>query len=367
MRRVLISTGDFSADIHAASLILELKKLDPSLHVTALGGIKLKAVSDVFLKDMVDLDVSGFTQPIKQFFNLKNILLNTVFPLLDPQQLSAVILVDYYGFNIRIAHKAKAMGIPVFYFVSPQVWASRRWRVKSLKKSVSKMLVIFPFEEGLYRSQGVPVEFVGHPLLDQLPNPNGKAPSRTSPIFSFMPGSRVRECDRHIPLMCAALERLQERWPNLKARMFAADNLSDAYYKKFKGMEDFEWVRGNDLNKRLESTVIVTASGTATLENALLGLPMVVVYQMSWLTYWLARWLIRVPYISMPNLLAKKELVPEFVQYKATPRSITRAIEMILTQPQRLEGMVRELIQLREQLGQPGAYARAAQSIYKSL
>jgi len=150
MSRILISTGDYSADLHGQFLIQELKKCDPSLFVIALGGIKLKSVSNLFLKDLVELDVSGFTQPLKQFFNLKNILQKIVFPQIDKNKIDAVILIDYYGFNIHVAEKATKENIPVFYFVSPQVWASRKWRIQKLKKNVTKMLVIFPFEEALY-------------------------------------------------------------------------------------------------------------------------------------------------------------------------------------------------------------------------
>lgn len=376
--RILISAGDYSADIHGESLAREMKKLDPSLHVTALGGVRLKKVADDFLKDMVDMDISGFSQPVKQFFNLKNILQKTIFPRLDPQKLDAVILIDYYGFNIHIAAKAKKNGIPVYYFVSPQVWASRKWRINRLKQNVTKMLVIFPFEEVLYKEHGVPVEFVGNPIMDQISKIRFKdryelANSDGKIRIGFMPGSRVRELIRHVPTMIQTYARIKKQFPNVEGYLFAVEAISDEVYNDLihaalsqNGKTPLpQIIRNQDYQFRADLSFCLTASGTATLENALLGIPMVVIYQTSWLTYWIAKKLIQVPYISMANILSGKQVVPELIQDEADPAKISALMSRYFSDPSLLERMHGELIELRRKLGPPGAYLRAAQAILK--
>lgn len=372
MANVLISAGDYSADLHGESLVRDMRGLDPSLFVVALGGIKLKSVADEFLQDMVDLDVSGFSQPILQFFSLKRILHQIVFPQLKSKKLDAVILIDYYGFNIHIAQKAKEQGIPVFYFVSPQVWASRRGRIQKLKSSVTRMLVIFPFEEELYRENGIPATFVGHPLIGKIPNLNhrknfGELIQAGSIRLGLMPGSRPRELSRHIPLMVECFKKLKEKFPKLLGTLFAVDWIPDSFYRSFDLPQDLSIIWENDYQQRSQLTLSLTASGTATLENALLGIPMVVVYRTSWLTYFVARQIAQVSYISMPNILSKKNLVPELIQSRANPKDFIQIATNFLENPPLLEKMVEGLIQLREELGSPDAYRRAAKIILGAL
>ena len=400
MKKILISAGDYSADLHGESLVREMRKLDPSLFVTALGGVRLKGVVNEFLRDMVEMDISGFSQPVKQFFSLKKILQDVVFPRLessathraderlpcgDSRRVDAVVLIDYYGFNIHIARKAREKNIPVFYFVSPQVWASRRWRIQKLKSCVTKMLVIFPFEEELYRQNGVPVEFVGHPLMDriaaaareELRSPSNGASRHTAGArppdvwrtirLGLMPGSRPKEVTRHLPLMLECAKQLKKQFPSTEMILFAVDNIPDEFYRSLVGQETVRMVRENGYRERLGLTLSLTASGTATLENALLGIPMVVIYQTSWLTYLIARLIIQVPHISMPNILSGKDLVPELVQDRANSRRMAETAARLIADPNLLAKMKEELVQLREKLGQPGAYSRAAQTILKSI
>ncbi len=380
MTKILISAGDYSADMHGLALVQSLKNINPTLEVTALGGIKLKAVSDHFLQDMVGLDVSGFSQPIKQFFNLRKILHSQIFPKLEKKEIDAVILIDYYGFNIHIAQKAFEEGIPVFYFVSPQVWASRSGRIKKLKKYVTKMLVIFPFEEELYKKNGVNATFVGNPLVDVLPNSfSHRSYSKANPFeIVLLPGSRVRELKRHIPLMVQTFLELKKSFPNIQGKMIAVDSLQDELYKEIGDTFKFgdtpnlkvspiSLVRDPDYSHRLKAGLALTASGTATLENALLGLPMVVIYKTSWLTHFIAKRLIRVPYISMPNILLEKKCVPEFVQEEANHQTLSRSCGELLSNPNLLESTYLELIKLKKSLGPPGAYARAAKIILDAI
>lgn len=376
MTRILISTGDHSADIHGEALVKAMRLIQPSLHVTALGGSRLKSTADQFLRDMVELDVSGFSQPIKQFFTLKNILQKQVFPILTSHQVDAVVLIDYYGFNIHIAEKAKQEKIPVFYFISPQVWASRISRIKKLKTFVTKMLVIFPFEETLYQRYGVPVEFVGHPLIDAIAQ---LEPSHSLPALhlGLMPGSRPRELVRHIPLLIQSYLKLKKKFQNLDASLFEVDFVPEKDYESLiqqccqkqdqPAVDAIRRIRQPDYKNRLGITLCLTASGTATLENALLGIPMVVVYQTSPLTYWIARKIIQVPHISMPNILAGKEIIPELIQNQATPETVSETASRYFSSPDLLAEMKSNLAELKERLGPPGAYRRAARAILGNL
>lgn len=369
-KRFLISAGDYSADLHGEALVKALRRTLPDLSVTALGGVRLKSVADRFLRDMVEMDISGFSQPVKQFFNLKDILLKTVYPILEKREVDAVVLIDYYGFNIYVARKAKACGIPVFYFVSPQVWASRRWRVGRLKEYVTKMLVIFPFEEEIYRKHGVPVEFVGHPILDgieRLKSGGGLNGHSRGPLrIGLMPGSRAKEIHRHMPILLKSFELLKKRFPGAEGVLFAVDAIEDSEYEKLIRGTPVKMVRGG-YEERLELSFCLAASGTATLENALLGIPMVVIYQTSWLTYLIARLIIQVPYISMANILSGKAVVPELIQHEATPEKIAEAAGAYLSDPGLLDRTRQELIKLRHILGKPGAYERAAASILAEI
>ncbi len=371
MKRILISAGDYSGDLHGESLVKSLRKTLPDLEVTALGGIRLKSVAQKFLRDMVGLDISGFTKPIKQYFNLKSFLLKTVFPILEKKEADAVICIDYYGFNIHIAHKAKKEGIPVYYFVSPQVWASRRWRIQRLKESVTKMIVIFPFEEKLYKEHGIPVEFVGHPIMELIERVGKSVQHKKneggSVRMGLMPGSRAKEISRHLPLMIRSYESLKKKFNNLEGILFAVDAIEDSLYKKYLKGTDIKFVRSGGYEERLSLDFCLTASGTATLENALFGIPMIVMYRMSWLTYLIARAIIKVPYITMANILSGKEVVPELVQYKANLSTIVRLASGYITDPNLLERTRSELIKLRNMLGLPGAYDRAAAAILKDL
>lgn len=370
MKNILISAGDYSADIHGESLVRALRKRQPDLSVMALGGVRLKSVADHFLKDMVEMEVSGFSQPFKQFFKLKDILLKTVYPILEKREVDAVVLIDYYGFNIHVAQKAKKAGIPVFYFVSPQVWASRRWRIRRLKESVTKMLVIFPFEKELYQSRGVPVEFVGHPIMDTIEK-LGVVAEKTNPNrrvrLGLMPGSRVKEISRHLPLMLESFEVLKRKFGNIEGLLFAVDAAPDSLYRKYLKWSSVKLIRERDYKERLGLALCLTASGTATLENALLGIPMVVIYKASWLTYLIARLLIQVHYVSMANILCGKEVVPELIQHRARPDEIVRAASRYLSDASLLERTRGELIKLRQVLGKAGAYERAAAFILADL
>lgn len=355
---LLVVSGDPSGDLHASGLIAALKRRDPSVRVAAVGGPLCRAVSDEFLEDLTSKGVTGFVEPalkIPFLFRLGARLREFI----RTRRPAALICVDYYGFNRRVLPFAKEAGIPAFYFISPQVWASRPSRVKVLGRFVKKMLVIFPFEEKLYRDAGVPAEFVGHPLLDLIPEP--KPRGEGSNLIGLLPGSRSSEIRRHLPIFLAAFRLLRLKNRFLEGRLFAAESQPDSVYGRLP--DGVKLVRERDYSQRGNLDLAICSSGTATLENALLGVPMVVVYKLSWPTYAIARALVKVKHIAMANLLAGKTVVPELIQRDATADRIFLEASALLDDPARAAVVRSELLEVRRSLGEPGAAARAASSI----
>ena len=359
---ILIVAGDPSGDLHGASLARNLKA--SGAKIAAVGGPLLRREADEFIEDLASQAITGFWEPVLKL----GFLLHLGWRLkifLQTSRPQAVVCIDYYGFNRRVLSLAKSAGIPSYYFISPQVWASRPGRVSVLKRLVRRMLVIFPFEEELYRKAGVPVSFVGHPLLDLISQPPDTRPLTPPFTIGLLPGSRASEVQRHLPVFLGAFRLIQERFPGSRAILFASSHLPDSAYAEAAGIAEI--VRDTGYERRAGVDLVLSSSGTATLENALLGLPMVVVYKMSWLTYIVARAIIHVPYIAMANLLAGRRLVPELIQKDATSQSVGRAALDILQDPSRAEAIRQDLLSLRRQLGTPGAALRAAKNILTDL
>jgi lipid-A-disaccharide synthase len=324
----------------------------------------MRAEADEFVEDLASRSIVGFWEPLLKlgFFvrlalRLKNLMIT--------RRPAALVCIDYYGFNRRLLTAAKSAGIPAYYFISPQVWASRPGRIQVLKRLVRKMLVIFPFEERLYRAAGVPCVFVGHPLLDLVPEPDSRPPCAPPFTVGLLPGSRRTEVRRHLPVLLEAFGLIAARYPGSRALLFASPHMPDSAYAAADGRAEI--VRETGYNKRAGLDVALSSSGTATLENALLGVPMVVIYKMSWLTFAIARSLIRVPHIAMANLLAGRRLMPELVQHEATGALVARAALDMVADPSRHAALRRDLLDLRRQLGAPGAATLAAREITREI
>lgn len=359
---ILVVAGDPSGDLHASHLIRALKAKGPAgLRVAAVGGPLMREAADEFLEDLASRGVTGFWEPVVKLpFMVKLGLRLKRF--MAERRPAAVVCVDYYGFNRRVLSFAKSLGVPAFYFISPQVWASRPGRVRVLKRLVRKMLVIFPFEAKLYREAGVPCEFVGHPLLDVVPAPATKKAPGAPLRVGLLPGSRASEVAKHLPILLAAFLNLRRRYPDARAQVFAAASLPDGAYD-LGAVPDVTLVRESSYDARRELDLALCSSGTATLENALLGVPMVVVYKMSWLTFRIAKAIVRVDHIAMANILAGRTLAPELIQKDATAERVAAAALGLLENDKAYARLRAELIELREKLGKPGAAGRAAAAI----
>ena len=351
--KIFISAGDLSGETHAAGLVREIKKLNPSCFVSCTGGANLKSVSDNFIEDIVNINAFGFL-PVKQFFFLKGVLKRLV-AYFETEKPDKIILTDYYGFHIHVAKAAKKLNIPVYYFVSPQIWASRGGRVKTLAKNIKKMLCILPFEEKIYKDNGVDAVFVGNPLIDIVPEKSVFKVSNP-PVIGLFPGSRKSVIKRHMPVILAASKILKEKI-NAEFVMFSVNNDSNYLLPDY-----IKPSSGNDFEKRKLINIAICPSGTVSLENSLLGIPMAVMYKLSYFNYILARMIVKVKYITLANILAGREVVPEFIQSAAVAEKIAASVIKQLS-AENYEAKVKELLEFRKMLGVPGVSKRAAEII----
>ena len=360
-QNIFISAGDISGDIHAANLIKEIKKIyfskNKNVKVFAVGGNNLKSVTDGFVEDIVNINAFGFF-PLKQVFFLKNVLKKIKRIFLE-QKISKVILVDYYGFNIHIAKAAHEMKIPVIYFVAPQVWASRKYRIKNIAKYVDVVFPIFPFEVEMYEKENVKAFFEGNPVADLVPeteNLKYKPGNDKKITVGLFAGSRKNTVKRHLPIILETAEILKEKI-NAEFILFSLD-------KPEAKIPDYIRIKnGSDFEERKKIDIAVCPSGTVSLENVLMGIPMVVMYKLSWANYILARLIVRVKYITLANILLDKEIVPECIQHKASPEFISNKVLEIL-KPEKYNEVKEQFFHLRQILGNKGVYKRAAQKIY---
>ena len=363
---VMIIAGEASGDLHGTRLVSAMRKRNKTLYFCGIGGQALKDAGVKILVDASELAVVGITEAFSKMPNLLKgmAVAKKTLKTLHPDLL---ILIDFPDFNLSVASTAKKLGIPVLYYISPQIWAWRPGRVRKIGKLVDHMAVILPFEEEFYRKHEIPVTFVGHPLLDaNLPTQDTvlEKPVEDIPVIGLLPGSRDREITRHLPVMLDAAQILLRKIKNVKFIISLAPDVERKYVeeiiKKHKAAADFELVadRMDKILKR--SSFVVAASGTVTLESAIFGTPMVIIYKVSPVSYWLGRSMIRVKYIGLANLIAGKEIVPELLQDEASPGRIAETVYKMLSDAPGLERLRLELLSIRDAMGGSGASERVA-------
>lgn len=364
MRYYLIA-GEASGDLHGSNLIKGLREEDPSGLFRAWGGDLMEAAGAAVVKHYRELAFMGFVEVVR---NLHTILDNFKKCKADilAFQPDALILIDYPGFNLRMAAWAKKQGIKVIYYISPQIWAWHQSRIHQIKANVDQLFVILPFEKDFYAAHGYAVEFTGHPLLDiwdsfqKTTTPPPAGVQGTKPLIALLPGSRRQEISRLLPLFL----ELIPAFPEYQFVLACAPGIPADYYESLleKAAIRPQVIRNQTYPLLNTAYAALVASGTATLETALFQVPQVVCYKGNTLSYLIARAVIKVPFISLVNLILKKALVPELIQHECTTANISKALTPLLSSPQR-EKMKEGYHQLLQLLGQPGASYRAAKRI----
>lgn len=372
----MIVAGEASGDQHAADLVNEIKKLTPSVDFWGLGGSCMKRENVLVTADLVSLAVIGFSEVIRQLNAIRSIYIKLLADI-DRDKPDIAILVDYPGFNIRLAKELKKRAIPVVYYISPQIWAWGKGRIKTIRETVSLMIVFFPFEETLYRSNGVPVAFAGHPCLDRVKTSLTAKDFRErfsldqgKRTIALLPGSRLKEVKTLLPIMlkASALISKRSRLP-LQFIVLAAPTVSAALIKKL--VERFnpavKIVQDQTYDGIQASDLAMVCSGTATLETAILGTPMLVTYKVNFLTWLYMRLLIKIPFIGLVNVVAGRKIVEEFIQFDATAQKLSSYCCRLLSEPEKLSAIKNDLLAVKKSLGETGAAKRAARAVKELL
>jgi lipid-A-disaccharide synthase len=374
-KKILLVAGEVSGDLHGSHLVEAIQSIDPEIQFFGVGGEGLKRVGMKLLYPSQSLSVVGITEVL---LKLRPILkaLRGLKKSLDRERPDLVILIDFPDFNLRLAKIAHRRGIPVLYYVSPQVWAWRPKRIKLIARLVRKMIVLFPFEVPLYEAAGVDVEWVGHPLLDTVRPALSKEkafqqlgldPKRRT--IGLLPGSRMHEVERLLPPLLASADVLQREIPDLQFVIPLAPGIPKTILSPcMKNISvPVKVVEGFTYDAMNLSELLIVASGTATLEGAILGKPMVIIYKVSLPSYWIARALIRVDHIGLVNLVAEKEIAPELIQKDVNSRRIADEAFRILRDPILSRKMVESMREVHQKLGEPGAAQRAAHIVVSLL
>lgn len=369
--RYYIIAGEASGDLHASNLVAEIKKKDKRAEFRGCGGDKMKAQGVDLLKHYRTMAYMGF---VEVAVNLRKVLGNIAQckkDILDYQP-DVVVLVDYPGFNFRIADFAHKKGLKVIYYISPQLWAWKRRRVKKIKRSVDKMLVILPFEEEFYKHYGVDVTYVGNPLLDEMAKygtanrsiflrRNSLGEKRE--IIALLPGSRKQEVKRMLPVML----KMVPRFPDYQFVVAGVSSLDKDLYKGIMGTTDAFFVENQTYELLQNSSAALVTSGTATLETALLTVPEVVCYKATDFSYRLAKAMIKVKYISLVNLVMDKAVVKELIQGDLNEDNLAEELDLLLHNGKRQRRMLEDYDELRDRLGNAGASEKAATAICDAL
>jgi lipid-A-disaccharide synthase len=369
-KRLFMVAGEASADMHAAALLKELKKHYPNLTCTGVGGAALRqAGMDVLLRSE-KLNVVG----ISDWWDRIGEVLSgyrKVIRYLEKNPPDLAVLLDLPDFNLRVAKKLKKLGVPVVYYISPQVWAWRKYRIQQIKRDIDLMLVVFPFEKDFYSQEGVDVVFVGHPLLESIqPKTHYRSQLEISaaPRIALLPGSRTSEVRFHGPVLAELVDLIRQKYPNAEIRVPVAQTLSKDFVEQSFERTDLLFTENNSHEVLNWADVAVVASGTATLETALIGTPFSLLYKVSKISSWVYRKLTRYSgFIGMPNLLQRREVVREFFQEEATAQSLFSETDKLIQNENYRNEQISALLDCRAKLGDSGANLRAAQNVHQFL
>jgi lipid-A-disaccharide synthase len=376
---IIIIAGEPSADMHGAALVKELKTLCPDLAIYGIGSRLMEKVGVEIFTDLAQYAVIGFIEVLKHYSIFKKAFDLTLEKIRQIQPI-ALILIDYPGFNLRLAKKVKQMfpDVKIIYYISPQVWAWGKKRIKLIEKIVDKMLVVFDFEATLYNDNNIDAEFVGHPLMEsvvlsenkaELVKAKGFTPSDT--IIALLPGSRQIEVKRLLPVMLASADKLHQQMPEIKFILIKAANIKTATMETY--LKNYQHLPIKVISEHSYDFLSICSyawvcSGTATLETAILGIPMLITYKTSFFTWFISKLLIKLPYIGLVNVVANKKIVPEFIQGQSNKNNITDCtINFLNKDPAFQQHQKQNLLTVKYKLGTGQVNKNAAQAILKII
>jgi len=371
MSKIMISVGEASGDLHGASVAHALRAIQPDIKLFGMGGQGMRAAGVDIVYDIADLGVIGIVEIIKNLPKLFKIR-DGLAQLMDKECPDVLVIIDYHGFNIRLAKIAKSKGIPVISYICPKVWAWGRGRAKEVAETVEKVAAIFPFEVDVYREAGANVTFVGHPLLDIVKTTMSKAEAHAyfgasagQPLVMLLPGSRKQEIVNLLPVMLEAAVKIREKVPNCQFFLPVASTISREMLHHIINQYNITVVLTENYTYDLMNIadMAIATSGTVTLEASILKLPTVIIYKVATLTYLIAKIVVKIPYISLPNIIAGRKIVPELVQDAASGENIAKEAVDILTDSKVRTQMLLDLDEMCQKLGPPGAVERVAHEI----
>jgi lipid-A-disaccharide synthase len=375
MKKILIIAGEPSGDLHASNLVRDLKSLDPDLKFFGMGGKLSQDAGVEVVFDISKLALVGLVEVLKNIFTVGKAY-KTVLAKIESEKPDLAILIDYPGFNLRLAKELKKRSIPVAYYISPQVWAWGRDRIKIIKECVSGIIVFFKFEEELYKTCDIPVSFVGHPLVDTVKVTRSREEtletyglSKDKLTVALLPGSRANEISTLLGVMTQSAKLINSKLPDTQFIIAKYSALPMSMYAmaiKNSGL-DIKVAQGDTHNVVAGADFAIVTSGTATLETAIIGCPLVIIYKVNLLTYIIYKLVSMTKWIGIVNIIAGREISPEFLQYDAVPEKISASVISMLSDKNKSEAMREELKGVKDSLGASGASKRAATAIIKML
>ena len=368
MTTIWINAGELSGDMQAAALLRALHQIRPDLRAVGMGGPLLAGAGQHNLLRVEDLSVMGIAEVITAIPRALN-MLGRIRQALIRLKPAAVILVDAPEFNFRVASMAHRLNIPVYYFIPPKVWAWRTGRVRFLREHVRRIFSILPFEQTFYESHGLTVDYVGNPLVDMVAEATREPVSTIPNRIGLMPGSRRKETENLMPLFAEAAKRLLASGHQVDFHCLRAPNMTEFSLRSLWPADiPITFLAPEDRYQNIRScAAILAASGTAVLETALLGVPTVVTYKVSPFSAWVGKHMIKVPWVSLPNLIMQRPIFPELLQEQATPEAISSALALWLDNAEARHRTVQDMEEVRRRCGEPGSAHRAAQGILRAL
>ncbi len=374
-RSIMILAGEISGDMHAAGLVHALRKAEPSLTFYGIGGPSMRGAGVETYYDVKDLAVMGIVEVLKRIFFFRKVFRHME-EVAREKRPDAVILVDYPGFNLRFATSAHAMGLKTIYYICPQVWAWKQGRIKTMVAVLNRLMAIFPFEPKVFEGTRLKVDFVGHPLVDEireaLQTPMVPLPWGGEPQIGLLPGSRHHEIDRILPPMLAAALLIEQKFPTASFVIPTPTEEIEAHVRRLASRlprvpARLQIIRGDARQVFRQSRAALVKSGTATMESALVGCPSVITYIVAPLTYWIAKRMVKIKFAGMANIIANRYVCPEVIQFEATPEALARELLPLIEDSPQRQAMLAGYAEVRALLGDGGAAERAAKVVLEEL